>query len=483
VIFVGAGPGDPGLGTVRGARVLGEADVVVYDGALARAWLDGLAPGAERLRVLVPHEGETPGSGEALEDGGGGVPATDVPGLLVTRARAGQRVVRLVQGDATDVRHEAAAVAGAGLALEVVPGVGPGVAGAVAAGIPLGSDTRVIEVEGTDLAGTVARLRADGVPAHTPAVAIGAAGTAAQRTVTAVLGDLVAEAARQGLGRAELVVAGPGVTARLPWRERRPLHGRRVLVTRPRAQAGGFTTLLEDYGAEVVALPTIRIEPPDDWRPLDEAIGRLPEFAWIVFTSANGVSAFQERLGRGGRDARALAGLGVAAIGTETADALRRAGIEPDVVPTEFRAEGLVEALGPRVQAGQAVLLVRAAEAREVLPRELAARGALVSVVPAYRTVAAKEEADHVLALLEARRIDVVTFTSSSTVRGLVGLLPPDEARRLLAGVVLAAIGPITAATVAEHGLPITVMPRQYTASALVAAIARHFAGSQPGPR
>ena len=254
-------------------------------------------------------------------------------------------------------------------------------------------------------------------------------------------------------------------------------------MTRPRAQAGRFAALLEDYGAEVVALPTIRIEPPDDWRPLDDAIGRLPAFAWAVFTSVNGVSAFHERLSLSGRDARALAGLGVAAIGTETRDALRRTGIEPDVVPVEFRAEALVEALGSRVQAGQAVLLVRAAEAREVLPRELAARGVLVEVAQAYRTVAAKEEADHVLALLEARRIDVVAFTSSSTVRGLVGLLPPDEARRLLAGVALAAIGPITAATVAEHGLPITVMPRQYTASALAAAIARHFAKPEPGPK
>ena len=195
------------------------------------------------------------------------------------------------------------------------------------------------------------------------------------------------------------------------------------------------------------------------------------------------MTAFRERLRQSGRDARALAGLEVAAIGPETADTLRRTGIVPDLVPEEFRAEGLLESLAPRVGAGQSVLLVRAAEAREVLPRALRARGVLVVVAAAYRTVASKEEADQVLALLEGGRVDAVTFTSSSTVRGLVAMLPPDEARRLLSGVVLAAIGPITAATVAEYGLAVSVMPREYTVPALAAAIARHFTGRDPAAR
>src|SRR5262245_14976923 len=206
---------------------------------------------------------------------------------------------------------------------------------------------------------------------------------------------------------------------------RRALHGRRVLVTRPRGQAGRLAMLLEGYGAEVVTLPTIRIEPPEEWMVLDAAIRSLRTFRWVIFTSVNGVAAFRERLARAGLDARSLAGCHVAAIGPETADALRRGGIEPDQVPVEYRAEGLVEALTPRLSSGDSVLLVRASEARDVLPRALEARDVRVSVVPAYRTVLAKEGADRVLSLLESRRIDVVTFTSSSTVRGFLTLLAP----------------------------------------------------------
>jgi len=233
--------------------------------------------------------------------------------------------------------------------------------------------------------------------------------------------------------------------------------------------------LLEAYGAEVVALPTIRLEPPDEWGPLDTAVRRLGDFDWVVFTSVNGVTAFEERLRLAGLDAGALAGRRVAAIGPETAEALRRRGVRPEIVPTEYRAEGLVAMLGPRVRPGSEVLLVRAAEARDVLPRELAVRGARVSVAPAYRTVTETDGARQIVALLEARRVDVVTFTSSSTVRGLVALLPPDSIHRLLDGVVLAAIGPITAATLAEHGLSAAVAPREYTVAALASAIAQHF--------
>ncbi len=260
----------------------------------------------------------------------------------------------------------------------------------------------------------------------------------------------------------------------------RPLHGRRVLVTRPRPQAGRLAGRLEAYGAEVVALPTIRIEPPDDWTPLDEAIRMLAGFRWVIFTSVNGVAAFRERLEHAGLDARSLAGRRVAAIGPETAEALRGAGIQPDRVPAEYRAEGLLDTLESELGTGDAVLLVRAAEAREVLPEELAARGIRVTVAPAYRTVLMKEGADHARALLKARRIDAVTFTSSSTVRGFVALLGPADARRLLQGVVVAAIGPITAETASEHGLEVSVMPHEYTVPALADALAGHFETARP---
>ena len=271
------------------------------------------------------------------------------------------------------------------------------------------------------------------------------------------------------------VVPGVAPSAAETWLARRPLHGRRVLVTRPRAQAGRLAALLEARGAEVIALPTIQIGPPEDWAPLDRAIRELETFQWVVFTSVNGVAAFRERLGHAGLDARRLGGRSVAAIGPETADALRRGGIEPDLLPAEYRAEGLVEALRSRAGHGDAVLLVRAAEAREVLPRELEARGVRVTVAPAYRTTLAREGADRVRTLLESRGIDVVTFTSSSTVRGFLEVLAPADPRRLLEEVVVAAIGPITAETAAEHGLRVSVMPTAYTVPALADAIVGHF--------
>ena len=274
----------------------------------------------------------------------------------------------------------------------------------------------------------------------------------------------------------------PGVAARVVerWLARRPLHGRCVLVTRPRGQAGRLVALLEAYGAETITMPTIQIEPPEDWGPVDGAIRSLGAFRWVVFTSVNGVAAFRERLARAGLDARGLAGRLVAAIGPETAEALRRAGIEADLVPAEYRAEGLLAALGTRLAPGDAVLLVRAAEAREVLPRELEARGIRVTVAPAYRTVLAREGAGEVVRLLEARRIDVVTFTSSSTVRGFLALLAPADSRRLLRDVAVAAIGPITAETASEHGLHVSIMPDEYTVPALADAIADRFETSSP---
>jgi len=260
----------------------------------------------------------------------------------------------------------------------------------------------------------------------------------------------------------------------------RPLSGRRVLITRPRDQAGRLAQLLEAYGAETVMLPAIEILPPEDWAPLDEALRALDGFRWVIFTSVNGVAAFRERLGVAGLDARRVTDLRVAAIGPETADAIRGAGIEPALVPAEYRAEGLVDALGSQVDPGDAVLVVRAAEARDVLPRALRARGVQVTVVPAYRTVLAPESGGGVRALLEARQIDAVTFTSSSTVRGFVALVGSTDVRCLLEGVVVAAIGPITAETAAEHGLAVSVMPHDYTVPALAEAIAGHFETSPP---
>ncbi|MBI2460186.1 MAG: uroporphyrinogen-III synthase [Candidatus Rokubacteria bacterium] len=267
----------------------------------------------------------------------------------------------------------------------------------------------------------------------------------------------------------------PGVGAK-------PLLGRRVVVTRPRAEAARLAELLQAYGAEVEVVPTIRLEPPDSWEPLDRALDRLSEYDWVVFTSANGAAAVRARLAATGRDGGALAGSRVAAIGPRTAEALRRWGVRVELIPGEFRAEALVETLRPHVAPGMRVLIPRAQEARELLPEALRALGASVTVAPAYRTVVGEEGIECLRALLEAGRVDVVTFTSSSTVRNFMALFSTDQLPRLLRGVALAAIGPITAGTVAEYGFTATIVPRQYTVPALAEAVAAHFARPKESP-
>lgn len=268
---------------------------------------------------------------------------------------------------------------------------------------------------------------------------------------------------------------GPGEAAATD----RPLAGRRIIVTRPGPQAGSLAARLERAGAEVTALPTIQVEPPEDWGPLDLAIRGLDAYDWVLFTSVNGVAGFQERLQVSGRPPGCPARARVGAIGPATADAVRGIGWEVEVMPAEYRAEGLLLALGARVGPGTRVLLVRAAEARDVLPRGLRAGGAEVTVAPAYRTVRLAGAGERLRDLLTSG-VDAVTFTSPSTVHGFVALLPDRDRPALLAGVVLAAIGPVTEAALADHGLRAAVVAREYTIPALASALAEHLAAGTP---
>jgi uroporphyrinogen-III synthase len=384
-----------------------------------------------RTRALVTFVGTGPGE----------------PGLLAVRAQQAIGMAQVVVAD-EDVASAVIAEAPEGAERVRVTGDGRGVLrGAVAA---------LLRAQAAAGRRVVRLVAGDGEAFHREAVALDAWGVGFE------------------------VVPGVAPRAVETWLARRPLHGRRVLVTRPREQAGRLVGLLEAYGAETVTLPAIEIAPPEDWARLDEALRGLAGFQWVVFTSVNGVAAFRGRLARAGLDARGLAGRLVAAIGPETAEALRRGGIEPDLVPAEYRAEGLLAGIRGRLARGDAVLLVRAAEARDVLPRELEALGVRVTVAPAYRTTLARRGAAEVLALLESHKLDVVTFTSSSTVRGFLALLAPADARRLLEGVIVAAIGPITAETAAQHGLHVSIMPHEYTVPALADAIAGHFETSPP---
>lgn len=266
------------------------------------------------------------------------------------------------------------------------------------------------------------------------------------------------------------------------WFEEKPLFGRRIVVTRAREQQSGFAELLEDFGAEVIECPTIAIRGPDEWGAVDHALERIASFHWVIFTSANGVRYFLRRLQERGGDLKALHGIRLAAIGPATAAALQEVGLHPDLVPDEYRAEAILEALD-RDLSGMRFLIPRAAEAREVLPAGLRERGAEVEVVAVYRTVPVADQADAVLDLLRAGQIDAVTFTSSSTVVNFVEMLPEQDLAALLKDVTIACIGPVTGETAARYGLAAHIMPAAFTIPALAEAVATELPLRRPPPR
>jgi uroporphyrinogen III methyltransferase/synthase len=257
--------------------------------------------------------------------------------------------------------------------------------------------------------------------------------------------------------------------------ELKPLAGKRIVVTRASEQAGSFVRLLEAAGAEVLEIPTIRIEPPESWEPLDRAIGELETFQWVIFTSVNGVEMFRTHLLASGRDLQALSGIRIAAIGPATAASLSQWGVEPEVVPAEYRAEALVERLRAEIRPGDRILIPRAEGAREVLVESLVELGARVIEVPAYRTSPMRDGVEQLRHALRSGSVHAVTFTSSSTVRNFARLFSPAEREELLRGVVIAVIGPVTARTAAEHGLSTRVMPSEYTIPALTRALIDYF--------
>lgn len=255
----------------------------------------------------------------------------------------------------------------------------------------------------------------------------------------------------------------------------KPLSGRRIVITRARSQAGAFAQALENVGAEVVEFPTIEILPPASYDPLDRAIRRLAGYDWVIFTSVNGVGRFFARCKELGCNGRDLRGIRIAAIGPETAKSLESMGLRPDLVPREFRAEAILQELDPEQMRGKRVLIPRAAQARDLLPKTLQEWGAEVEVVEAYRTVAPKGGARQLGDLLRRRRIDMITFTSSSTVANFAALLNGTDIQKLLSDVAVACIGPITQKTAEELGLRVDLVSKDYTIPGLTKAIVEYF--------
>ncbi len=487
--LIGAGPGDPGLLTLRGRRLLGLADVVLYDYLSNPRIVAYAKPGAE-LVCLGRH-----GSGRLLSQ-------EEINERMIAAACAGRTVARLKGGDVAifgRAAEEIAALESAGVPYEIVPGVTAASAASGYTGIPLthraaascvafvtGQECRDKQDAALDMKalatfpGTLvfymgvttapdwsAALIQHGKPADTPVAIVRHASLPAQKTIVTTLGALPRITAGGKLRPPAIMIVGDAVRERaaLDWFRAQPLAGRTIMVTRPVHQSDGMIDALEALGASVVVQPAIEIGAPPDWAPVDAAIAQLSSFAWIVFSSANGVHAFLDRILESGRDMRALGGVRLAAIGPATADALALYRLRPDALPAEYRAESLAEKLAP-VTAGQRVLLIRASRGREVLAETLIAAGAAVTRVVAYvsRDVATPD-ADAVAAL-QNNRVDWITVTSSAIARSLVKLFGASLARAKLA-----AISPLTASVLAEAGHEPAAIATEYTAAGLVAAI------------
>ena len=496
VYLVGAGPGDPGLITLKGLRHLESADVVIYDRLVDERLLARAPTEAEMIDV-----GKLPGERRN--------PQVDINRLLVDRAGVGKKVVRLKGGDPFVFGRggeEAEALAEAGISFEVVPGITSAIAAPAYAGIPLthrgfassftvvtGSEspdktdsaidwdmlaqaggTLVVLMGWDNLDSIAATLIDNGRSAQTPVALVQWGSEPYQRTVTGTLSDIVEKANNAGLAPPVVAVIGEVVQLRerVRWFDLRPLFGKRVLVTRTRTQAGALTDMLSGEGAHPLVVPTIQIQALDDYAELDAALGALQTYDWAVFTSANAALAVFDRLGELGLDARAFHSARVAAIGQETAATLRARGINPDFVPDEFVSESLVEGLKrPGIDAVR-VLLPGADIRRDTVLKSLSALGAKVHEVTAYRTVVPEESGVRVREVL-AEGIDVATFTSSSTVRNLGALLNGDLS--LLGQARIACIGPITAAAARDSGLNVDIEAREHTVAGLVEALKAHF--------
>jgi uroporphyrinogen III methyltransferase/synthase len=494
VYLVGAGPGDPGLLSLKGRDCLAKADVVLYDGLVNPLLLRHTKARAERTcRSMGP--------------GGRVLPQAEINSQLIAAAREGKTVVRLKGGDPFIFgrgSEEAAALAEAGIPFEVVPGITAAVAAGEYAGISLTHRQHASAVAfitghedphkpGSSLdyqnlaafAGTlvfymglhrlpliVESLLSAGKPAQTPACVISRATTPRQRTVTATLEELPQAVADAGLHAPSLIIVGDCVLQRekISWFEHRPRVGKLIAITRPIHQADAAVAQALDLGAQPVLLPTIEILPPEEWSLVDQALSRLGDFDWLIFTSANGVESLLSRLWSLGRDARCLGHLKLAAIGPATAESLHRFQLRADVVPESFRAEALAEALKPLVK-GQRVLWAGANRGRDVLPAELEAAGANVEKLVVYQNRDAGDVPPESRELLEAGEVDWIALSSPSIARNLKSLIGPKAWDHVGRRTRIVSISPVTTAAAREAGLPVHAEAAEYTWPGLFQAI------------
>jgi len=500
--LVGAGPGDPGLLTVKGLKCIEIADVIIYDYLASPSLLKHASNNAEIIYV-----GKKGGNHTLSQD--------NINILVVEKAQKGRVVTRLKGGDPFIFGRggeEVEALITAGIPFEIVPGVTSAIAAPAYAGIPLthrkytstlafitghedstktessvnwaalakGIGTLVFLMGVKNLPHITRQLVAHGMHPDTPVALIRWGTTPQQQTVTGTLSTIEEQVKVAGLKAPAIIVVGHVVSLRktMKWFENRPLLGKRIVITRAREQASDLVNHLTDLGAECLEVPTIQVIPPDDFESLDTAIENLSTYDWLIFTSVNGVNTFFDRLFAKGMDVRSLHHLQTAVIGPATSERLFNFGIKSDIIPESYRAESVVEAFDKIDTKDKKILLPRADQARPILPVELSRMGAVVDEIIAYRTKAVYDNADFLLKQLKERKIDIITFTSSSTVKNFHALIPPKDLKSLMENVTIASIGPITADTARVLGFDVHITAESFTIPGLCEAILKYYHSS-----
>lgn len=496
VYIIGAGPGDPGLITVKGLKCLKEADVVIYDYLVNE---EIVSQAKESVHLIYAGK----------KGGAHTLPQEEINRRLVDEARQGNIVARLKGGDPFVFGRggeEAETLAQSGIPFEIIPGVTSAVAVPAYAGIPLthrtytstlafvtghedptkeesdidwenlgGIGTVVFLMGVKNLSHITANLMVHGKHVDTPAALIRWGTTENQETLTGTISDITRKAEDRNFSPPAILVVGEVVNLRdvLNWFETKPLFGRGIVITRPEAQAEEFGSLLRAEGARVIHFPTIKIAPAESYEGLDRVISQLSQYQWIIFTSANGVGFFLKRLHGLGRDLRDLKDVRICAIGPATAATIEKLGIRVDVVPEEFISEGVVKEFEKLNLKGSRILLPRAEQARDVIPEGLTKLGAKVDVVTAYRTVNSGRDKSELENLIREGKVDAVTFTSPSTVTNFMEIMGKEFV--IPSRIKIACIGPVTAAAVKKAGLPADIIQERYTIPGLVEALAEHF--------
>lgn len=501
VYLVGAGPGDPGLLTVKGKELLSKAEVIIFDRLASPRLLAFVSPEAERIYV-----GKRIGKHVANQD--------DINDIIVRKAKEGYSVVRLKGGDPFIFGRggeEAEILTKHGIQFEIVPGVTSAIAAPAYAGIPLTHRShtasvaivtghRKFEIEEADvdweglakgvgtlvflmgmsnLSNIAATLIKYGRSPETPVAVIRWGTTPFHKTVTGTLEHIALRVEEAGFKPPAVIVVGDVVSVRehINWFENKPLLGKRILVTRSREQASDLIEILEDRGAGCIECPTIDVIPPTEPAGLDRAIDSISSFDWIVFSSANAVRFFFDRIFSKGKDIRLLGDIKIAAVGSSTAEELRSLYLNIDLIPDVFRAEGLIDSFSKLDMAGKRILVPRAKVARQTLIEGLEAMHANVTVVTAYETVLPPVRPE-VIDILEVEPADVITFTSSSTVKNFFKAMPEEIRTKLTKTSLIASIGPITSKTARNFGLDVHIEPKESTIPALAEAIEVYFQNS-----